>query len=117
MEAGVPSEPSDRAWFTAAQNCWICADSALRVALREFDAADASWYLLEPVSQSVSESLFGLSDVGSLAQDKDEAVALADPGLVDAIAALNEAIDVLEAGPLSPHTLDHAKDVLAPIRP
>lgn len=117
VEAGIPSEPSDRAWFTAAQDCWMCADSALRVALHEYDASDASWYLLEPVFQSVSESLFGLTDVGSLTQNDREAEALADPRLAQAIAAINEAIDVLQVGPLDSRNVDRVRTILAPIGP
>jgi hypothetical protein len=117
LEAATPSEPSDRPWFTAAQDCWICADSAIRVAVKEMDAPDASWYLLESMFQEVSESLFGMSDVGSQDQEDGEAAALAHPRLADAIAALARTIDVLEKDPVDPEMLERILILLTPIRP
>lgn len=36
VEATTPSEPTDIPGFTAAQDCWISADSAIRVSMGEF---------------------------------------------------------------------------------
>src|SRR5262245_44765967 len=38
LERATPAEPSDRPDFTVAQDCWVLADSALRVAAEKFDA-------------------------------------------------------------------------------
>jgi hypothetical protein len=88
MEAATPSGPTDVPGFTAAQDCWICADSAIRVSIGQFTVKDAVWYLLEPLFQATSERLFGVADVGSQSQESAEAVALTDPALVAAVDAL-----------------------------
>lgn len=91
----IPAEPTDVPGFTAAQDCWICVDSALRVALGQFEAKDAAWYMLEPMFQATSERLFGVADVGSQAQDDAESEALGDRVLAEAIFALEVTIDDL----------------------
>jgi hypothetical protein len=95
VEASTPGDPSGSESFTAAQDCWILADTALRVGLGEFDAADSAWYLLEPKFQATSERLVGVSDPGSVAQEDAEAHALADPQLSNAIGALRDVIGTL----------------------
>jgi hypothetical protein len=51
---------------TAAQDCWICLDAAIRAVVDEqFKAGPCIEYALEPKSQAVSERLFGVVQVGS----------------------------------------------------
>ena len=118
LELGAPSDPSDSVWFTAAQDCWTLADSALRVIAESFDAGDATWYLLEPIFQTTSERLFGFSDVGSDAQEAAEGQALSDPALAAAVRALESAIAELRST-ASPNAADLARcaRALQAIRP
>lgn len=117
VEEATPGDPTDVDWFTAAQDCWICADSALRAARGEADAQDSTWYLLEPVFQATSERLFGYSDVGSEQEDALEAQALEDPALAAAVSAVDAAIDLLAAGEVDDALLDRLPEVLAPVAP
>lgn len=59
-----------RSWRRArsAQDCWICVDSALRLALGQLKAEDGAWFLLEPAFHRVMERWSGVYDVGSMAR-------------------------------------------------
>lgn len=81
---------------TPAQDAWICADVALRVARGEFEARDGIWYVLESAFQATSERLFGDYDVGSERQQDDEATALRDPILSAAVTGVETALDHLQ---------------------
>lgn len=117
IEAATPSEPTEIPGFTAAQDCWICIDTSVRAGLGEFDAANSTWYLLEPAFQSVSEQLFGLADVGSDRQETDEQAALSQPQMRSAVEAVERAIDALaDLGPGQTSTSDLI-EVLGAIRP
>jgi hypothetical protein len=114
----VPEEPSDAMWFTTAQDCWICADSALRVALNQYHASDAMWFVLEPLFQATSERLFGVSDVGSDRQQVDEARALEDASMRAGLAAVDDACRRLHlAARVTRQDLEHCVGSLAAIRP
>lgn len=116
LEAATPSEPFDVPWATAAQDCWICADTAVRSSLGDHAAQESTWYLLEPMFQSTSERLFGVVDVGSERQDELEGQALEDPALSAAVSALDDTIEALGAGGDRP-VGDRLAEDLAPIRP
>lgn len=118
VEAAIPVDTSDVPGFTTAQDCWICADLALRVSLGAFAVEDAAWYILEPIFQSTSERLFGVSDVGSQAQGHAEAEVLSDPVVLSAVGAVEGVIELLTSRP-SPDVgdLDHITDVLRSLNP
>lgn len=97
LEQDAPSEPTDVASFTAAQDCWILADSAIRTISGRFTASDATWYMLEPMFQTTCQRLFGVSDVGSSQQAAMEQEALEDPMLEAAVGALESSIYRLAA--------------------
>lgn len=67
VEAATPEGESPDAFSpTFAQDCWICADVALRIyADPEYDAGRALEYALEPVVTRASQELFGVSQIGS----------------------------------------------------
>lgn len=117
VEANAPSGSSDAALYTAAQDCWIAADTALRGGLREFDPADSAWYLLEPQFQATSERLFGVSDPGSAVAGDAEAKALADPRLAEAIGVLGHAIRTLGTQPLTRDLLGELATQLGVLSP
>lgn len=117
VEASTPSEPSDVRGFTAAQDCWICLDTALRGALGDFDPADSAWYLLEPLFQAVSERLFGFADVGSDIQEEAESSVLADPALTSAIAAVERGIVIAASASATEPQLGELRSAMAAIRP
>lgn len=117
IEAATPSEPTDSHLFTAAQDCWICVDTAVRASLGEFDPADSAWYLLEPMFQATSERLFGLADVGSEGQREAELTALRDVGLAAAVTAIETAISTLEEGALDNTRLELLRRILEPMAP
>lgn len=99
IETVAPSGPSDAADFTGAQDCWICADVSVRVFADSADASIFSWYLLEPLLQSVSVELFGVEDVGSELEDELETRLLLADRTVQAIENLNESVDALIRSP------------------
>jgi hypothetical protein len=73
LEAATPPGASpDEVSSTFAQDCWICVDCGVRVAVEDgFAAGICVEYALEPVTETVSERLFGFSQVGS--GDEEEA--------------------------------------------
>jgi len=51
---------------TTAQDCWICADVGIRVWVSEsYDPGPAIEFALEPILGTVTEELFGFTQVGS----------------------------------------------------
>lgn len=116
VEAAVPSDPSDVPGFTAAQDCWICLDTAIRSALGEFDPAASTWYLLEPLFQATSEKHFGYTDVGSERQAEAEREVLTDPAVKAAVQAIEGAIELLRTRPVDTSLLDVVQSRLRVIR-
>lgn len=117
LEAFAPDSHRHSAHFVAAQACWICVDIALRLPGGQFQARDGAWYLLEPIFQSVTEELFGLSDVGSQRQETDEGTALQSEALMSAVTALETTLDYLEAGSMQDHDVVALSRWLAPLNP
>ncbi|WBB52451.1 hypothetical protein [Verrucosispora sp. WMMD573] len=117
IEAVTPSEPTDVTWFTAAQDCWVCIDTAIRAVVDDFDAADSTWYLLEPMFQAVSERLYGVVDAGSQDQGESEAAALRDEQLDKAVSAVSRVIDDLDRETFTVASLNEIAIALANIRP
>ena len=117
VEAATPSDQSDVPGFTTAQDCWICLDTSLRSALGEFDPADSTWYLLEPLFQTVSESRFGYADVGTNGQEAAESAVLADPAVLAAVTAIDRAIELLGSRPIDAMLLDELEVMLKVISP
>jgi hypothetical protein len=117
LAAAAPAEPTDAAWFTAAQDCWICADTSLRISVEGYKAADATWFVLEPLFQKVSEDLFGFSQASTEMQDESEELVLQNARLVAAIAAVDEAISIFSSGPITDELVSRAASVLTAIRP
>lgn len=75
-----PGDSADSTSSTFAQDCWICADVALRVhAEPAFGAGPAIYYAIEPIIQAASERLFGVSSLGAGAEGAaQETILLAD---------------------------------------
>lgn len=66
LEAITPGESPDEVASTTAQDCLICIDCSLRVAIDEdFEAGPCVEYALQPVTEAASERLFGVSQIGS----------------------------------------------------
>jgi hypothetical protein len=100
------------------QNGWICSDIALRVAMNTYPARDGVWYALEPQFHATCERLFGFIDVGSDREQRDERIALCDPTLVDAVAALESLLDHLGASDeVSERVLRFDNERLQALRP
>jgi hypothetical protein len=117
VQSVAPSESTDTIDFTAAQDCWICLDTALRSSLDRYDAPDATWYLLEPLFQAASQTLFGVVDVGSSEQDVDEALLLQDEQVGAALRGIDEAIDLLNGESEGPIDFVVLKALMEPIAP
>jgi len=117
VESAVPDEPSDESLFTVAQDCWIVADTALRVGLGMYDAGSGCWYLVESLFQETSERLFGTPDPGSETQETDEAVALNDPALALALTDLFHAIKSLAVGEPNDVALARLQSLLSVLLP
>jgi hypothetical protein len=112
----LSSEQSDSPAVT--QNGWICSDIALRVAMNEYAARDGVWYALEPQFHATCERLFGFIDVGSDREQRDEPIALSDPALVEAVAALESLLDHLGASDeVSERVLRIGNERLQALRP
>jgi len=100
LEANTPDaseSAEDAALITIAQDCWICADIALRIPLEGYLPGDGAWYVLEPVFQAVSRRLFGVDDVGSEDAELLEPGVVSDLRLRQAVAACREAVSTLKA--------------------
>ena len=87
---GVPS--------TTAQDCWICADIAIRViADPEYRAGSGLHYALEPLMGRVTERVHGVSELrgapGETPQMMDEV--LRQPEIVEALGFFSWAVDFL----------------------
>ena len=65
-DATPPGDSPDAVSSTDAQDCWISADTAIRLMVDPaFDAAPVIYYALEPIVQATTLDLYGVSDVGS----------------------------------------------------
>jgi hypothetical protein len=74
IEASTPAGNSpDEVSATSAQDCWICADVAIRVLVDEaYRAGPAIEYALEPVLSAASEELFGVSQLGTSDEEEEQ---------------------------------------------
>lgn len=102
LEARTPAGDSpDERSSTSAQDCWICADVALRVLDdRSYDAGPAIEYALEPILARASEGLFGVSQVGSGDSEEVQIQAvLEQPGVASAIEFLRWSSEFLAQRP------------------
>ncbi|MFI8524583.1 hypothetical protein ACIGB8_09060 [Promicromonospora sukumoe] len=79
---------------TIVQDCWICLDTAVRGPVEGYDMSSSTWYLLEPLFQSVSARLFGVADLGS-ENVVAERAALDDPVLAGGVAAVRSCVERL----------------------
>jgi hypothetical protein len=86
---------------TAAQDCWICADVAIRVLVHdEYAAGPAIEYGLEPVLQRATEELFGVSQVGGGPTENEQTEAIiSHPRVSGAVEFLEWATDFLNDRP------------------
>ena len=94
----------------------ICADIALRITHGAFKAQDGVWYVLEPQFQATSERLFGVTDVGSEREERDEAIALRDATLTRAVDAVEVAVAQLSGEPTE-HQVAVLSATLRALRP
>jgi hypothetical protein len=94
----------------------ICADISLRIASTGFNAHDGVWYVLEPQFQATSQRLFGVTDVGSDREQHDEALALQDGRLSQAVHAVEVAAARLNAQPTE-RDAEATCTALRPLRP
>ncbi|MBB5960653.1 hypothetical protein FHS29_007281 [Saccharothrix tamanrassetensis] len=86
-EATPPGESPDDYPSTAAQDCWICVDLAIRViADPDHEPGTGIEYALEPIVQKATERVHGVTEVGS-GPDEDAQVAavLAEPDVAAAL--------------------------------
>ena len=103
---------------TAAQDCWICADISLQLAVGRFSASDGIWYFLEPLYQDGTQRLFGVSDVGSEYEQHGETAVLRDPTVAKALRVLESTISSLgRAAVVAPAEVERAVDSLRSICP
>jgi uncharacterized protein len=118
LESETPDGESDADGVVPAQGAWIIGEIAVRSSLGQFEPPRGAWYLLESQFQATSERLFGVTDVGSERQDEDEATALADPVLNEAILAVERSVDHL-LGVAEPTDRDAAwvAEALTPLAP
>ena len=86
-EATPPGESANAHPSTVAQDCWICADTAIRALVDPaFAPAPVIAYALEPIIQATTENLFGVSDVGSGDEEADRvATVFANPRVAAAV--------------------------------
>lgn len=117
VERETPATHFDTPGFTVAQDCWVCLDTALRASLGTFHAPDSTWYLLEPLFQSASVRILGVSDVGSLGQLEGERDVLTDPALGSGVSSIEVVVDLLSSSSLTAAVLAEARTILAAIQP
>jgi hypothetical protein len=102
LEVSAPAGQSpDTVCATAAQDCWICADVAIRVLVQDdYTAGPAIEYALEPALQHASEELFGVSQVGSGPIENEQLeMILAHPSASEAVDFVQWATDYLANRP------------------
>ncbi len=64
---------------TAAQDCWICFDTAVRLIVdRQFEPGACIEFALQPVTEAVSERLFGVSQIGGGPNERMQSARLID---------------------------------------
>lgn len=98
VEAATPEGDSpDAVSSTPAQDCWICADIAVRVMTQPgYSAGSGIEYALEPLLQAETERVHGVSQLGSGPSENelmDEV--LRQPKVVDAFSFCWWAVSVL----------------------
>jgi hypothetical protein len=105
LEVSAPpgdlSYKADKSLETAAQDCWICGDIAIRVLVDDcYSAGGAIEYSLEPVLQRATERLFGVLQVGSGPDEyrQIEAV-MSEPDVSAATGFVRWAVNFLEDRP------------------
>lgn len=114
--ACTPSEPTEDPFLTAAQDCWICLDTAIQLRPVTTTQQTLHGILLEPMFQATSERLFGYTDVGSSNQESAESTALKDPQLRRALDRVSEAISTAAGSPTEA-LIANLRAVLTPIGP
>lgn len=109
-EATPPGDAPDLVSSTVAQDCWICADTAIRVIVEPgFRAGPVIEYALEPILHATTERLFGVSQVGSgNAEETQLAAVLRDDQVSEAFAFCRWAIDILLRTPEPNDEVTHA---------
>ena len=101
VEQATPSgEAIDGVPAVGAQACWICHDVALRQLIQpDFDAGPCVEYALEPLTASVSERLFGVSQIGAVPDEDRQAMAIVDDDRIQAaVVWIRETIATLASG-------------------
>lgn len=100
IAAATPAGPTDVGPFTAAQDCWICVDLAVRASRASRAPVGSAWYMLEPVLQRETEALVDHYDAGS-GTDDVEARVLSQPRVRQALEGLTATIAILAVTPES----------------
>jgi hypothetical protein len=98
LDAVWAEVPPGEETTTAEEDCWICLDVAVRVAVDEaFVPGPCIEYALEPKSEVISERLFGVTQVGS-GPGEEEAMRtlLADTEFRVAVGFVEWAVGMLE---------------------
>lgn len=91
VESAAVNELSNGA-PTVVQDCWICIDTAIRGPVAGYDMSSSTWYLLEPLFQSVCTRLLGVSDVGS-ENEAAERTVLDDPVMDRGVTAVRSCVE------------------------
>jgi hypothetical protein len=119
-EATPPGDAPDDYSSTAAQDCWICVDLAIRVVTDpDYQAGTGIEYALEPIVQQATERVHGVTQVGGGPDEEAQVAAvLAEPDVTAALDFARWAADHLAANP-TPSAADLAElarraGVLAP---
>jgi hypothetical protein len=102
LEGSTPSGVSpDEVSAASAQDCWICADVSIRVQVDHgYDAGLAIEYALEPVISAASETLYGVSQIGTSDQEQEQIrVLLQHPKVVAALEFCHWATGFLNGRP------------------
>jgi hypothetical protein len=109
MEVATPEGESPDAYSsTAAQDCWICADIAVRVMTRpDYSAGSGIEYALEPLLQAETERVHGVSQLGSGPHENEQmSEVLRQPRIVDALGFCDWAVLAMaERGEVTPADL------------
>lgn len=96
----------------AAQSAWICAETALRIAVDDtFDSGMSIEYALEPVIGNVSEELFGFWQVGSGEYEVEQVADIMNhPDVVSAVGFIRwAAAELADSDPSSAAVLEELR--------
>ena len=119
LEGAIPGESADYYPSTSAQDCFICADTAIRLnAEPGLAPGRAIWYAIEPQLQASTMRLFGVTELGTSPDEETrEQAILNDEQMAQAIDFITAAVSVLAPSEPDGRAIETLRPLAAPLMP